>query len=107
METTFRSGVYLSELTPITNMGASAEGAEMTTFFAPALMCFDAPSRDVNTPVDSTTKSTPRSPHGIISGSRSANTETSLPSTKNFSSSHAADPENLPCTVSYLNMYAM
>jgi len=44
LETTFRSGVYLSELTPITNMGASAEGAEMTTFFAPALMCLLAPS---------------------------------------------------------------
>jgi hypothetical protein len=32
-------GSYLSWLTPITNMGASAEGAEMITFLAPALMC--------------------------------------------------------------------
>lgn len=31
-------GSYLSSLTPITNMGASAEGAEMTTFLAPAFM---------------------------------------------------------------------
>lgn len=28
-------GSYLSKLTPHTNMGASAEGAEMTTFLAP------------------------------------------------------------------------
>jgi len=26
-------------LTPITNIGASADGAEITTFLAPALMC--------------------------------------------------------------------
>ena len=32
---TLRSLVYFSWLTPITNMGASAEGAEMTTFEAP------------------------------------------------------------------------
>jgi len=31
-------GSYLSWLTPITNMGASAEGAEITTFLAPAFM---------------------------------------------------------------------
>lgn len=33
--TTVRSFVYLSSLTPITNMGASAEGAEMITLVAP------------------------------------------------------------------------
>merc|ERR1712178_407471 len=31
----FMSGLYSSWLTPITNMGASALGAEMITFFAP------------------------------------------------------------------------
>jgi Spy/CpxP family protein refolding chaperone len=37
-ETTLSAfGSYLSSLTPMTNMGASAEGAEMTTFLAPAL----------------------------------------------------------------------
>lgn len=36
--TTVRSFVYFSSLTPITNMGASAEGAEMTTFLAPPLL---------------------------------------------------------------------
>jgi len=33
--TTFMSVVYESSLTPMTNMGASAEGAEMMTFLAP------------------------------------------------------------------------
>jgi hypothetical protein len=32
-------GSYFSSFTPITNMGASAEGAEIITFLAPALMC--------------------------------------------------------------------
>jgi hypothetical protein len=32
------AGSYLSSLTPMTNMGASAEGAVMTTLGAPALM---------------------------------------------------------------------
>ena len=35
LDTTVMSGVYLSWLTPITNMGASPEGAEMITFLAP------------------------------------------------------------------------
>ena len=32
-------GSYLSSLTPITNIGASADGAEMITFFAPPFRC--------------------------------------------------------------------
>ena len=36
-ESTLMSGVYVVWLTPITNMGASAEGAEMITFLAPPL----------------------------------------------------------------------
>ena len=35
LETTVRLLSYVSWLTPITNMGASAEGAEMMTFSAP------------------------------------------------------------------------
>merc|ERR1719238_1594429 len=35
LERTLMSDVYFVWLTPITNMGASAEGAEMITFFAP------------------------------------------------------------------------
>ena len=35
VRTTLTAGSYLSRLTPTTNMGASADGAEMMTFFAP------------------------------------------------------------------------
>merc|ERR1719238_544820 len=38
-ESTLMSGVYLVWLTPITNIGASAEGAEMMTFLAPPFKC--------------------------------------------------------------------
>jgi hypothetical protein len=52
---------YLSSLTPQTNMGASAEGAEMMTFLAGLGPCKWAPALSVvvNTPVDSTTNSAP------------------------------------------------
>jgi hypothetical protein len=55
LDTTFMDGSYFSWLTPITNMGASAEGAEMTTFLAPPFMWAEALSVVVKTPVDSTT----------------------------------------------------
>ncbi len=48
-------GLVVSLLTPMTNIGASAEGAEMTTFLAPPFKCALALSVVVNTPVDSTT----------------------------------------------------
>lgn len=35
LDTTCISGEYLSWLTPITNIGASCDGAEITTFLAP------------------------------------------------------------------------
>ena len=50
LETMSMSEVYLSSLTPNTNMGASAEGAEMMTFFAPPLRCAAALSLVVKTP---------------------------------------------------------
>ena len=37
--TSMEDGSYLSSLTPITNIGASADGAEMITFFAPPFRC--------------------------------------------------------------------
>mmetsp|Transcript_3659 Transcript_3659/g.14729 ORF Transcript_3659/g.14729 Transcript_3659/m.14729 type:complete len:299 (-) Transcript_3659:1382-2278(-) len=115
LDTMSRSSVYSSLLTPMTNIGASPEGAEMTTFLAPAVMCFCAPSSEVNTPVDSTTKSTSLSPHGMFTGSRSAKTAMGLPSTMkpighSSAESHStwapylASPANWPWTVSYLNM---
>src|SRR3954468_12239427 len=75
-------GSYLSKLTPSTTvMSTPLAGAEMMTFLAPPAMCFAAFSRSVKKPVDSTTTSTPRSPHGRLPGSRSASTLSSLPST--------------------------
>ena len=59
----------------------SFAGAEMITFLAPASRCLAASSRLVNSPVDSITTSTPRSPQGSAAGSRSASTLTSRPST--------------------------
>ena len=44
-----------SLLTPITNIGASLEGAEIITFFAPASKCACAFSSVVNTPEHSNT----------------------------------------------------
>ncbi|KAG8509191.1 hypothetical protein J0S82_008134, partial [Galemys pyrenaicus] len=61
--TILRELSYFSWFTPITNMGASAEGAEMMTLLAP-------PFRVVKTPVDSTTYSAPASPHLMLAGSR-------------------------------------
>ena len=48
-------GLYFSSFTPMTYMGASAEGAEMTTRLAPPVMCAVALAMSVKTPVDSTT----------------------------------------------------
>ena len=62
-------GSYLSLLTPITNIGASFEGALITTFLAPALMWAWAFSIVVNTPEHSRTYSTPSFPHGMLFGS--------------------------------------
>ena len=39
VRTTLTAGSYLSRLTPHANMGASADGAEMMTFFTPAFKC--------------------------------------------------------------------
>merc|ERR1719354_592603 len=55
LDTTSMELSYCSSLTPITNIGASPEGAEITTFLAPPAMCLDAASVEVKTPVDSTT----------------------------------------------------
>merc|ERR1719454_762735 len=64
--------VYSVWLTLITNMGASAEGAEMMTFLAPPFRCAPALSIVVKMPVDSQTMSAPDSPHGTSSGLRTA-----------------------------------
>ena len=60
---------YLSSLTPSTMvMSSSVAGAEMMTFLAPASRWPLALAALVKMPVDSTTTSTPRSPHGSAAG---------------------------------------
>lgn len=63
------SGVYVSLFTPITNIGASLDGADIITFFAPASKCAFAFSVVVNTPEHSNIYSAPTSPHGMFLGS--------------------------------------
>src|SRR5207253_4646340 len=54
------SPLYLAWFTPYTNIGVSSfEGAEMITFFAPAVRCFSAEALSRKRPVDSITTSAP------------------------------------------------
>ena len=62
-------------------MGASEDGAEITTFFAPPSICALALSKVVKMPVHSATISTPIPPHPISVGFRSAVIIISSPST--------------------------
>merc|ERR1719472_470343 len=57
LERMLMSFVYAVWLTDMTNMGASADGAEMMTFLAPPSRCIDALSMVVKMPVDSQTMS--------------------------------------------------
>ena len=72
LEITFMEGSKVELFTPITNMGASAEGAEMITLWAPALRWGWHFSMVVKTPVDSITVWTPQAPHPMLAGSLSA-----------------------------------
>jgi len=65
-------GVFVDAITNVAS--TSVAGAEMMTFFAPALRCWPALSRVVNRPVDSMTTSTFSSPQGSSAGLRSAST---------------------------------
>merc|ERR1719394_1584529 len=92
LDTTFILGLYLFWLTPITNIGASAEGAEITTFCAPPVWCLEAPSRVVNTPVDSTTYLAPALAQSMAAGSLSENTVMTCPSITSLPSSCFTSP---------------
>jgi len=105
-ETMVCSGVIFLWLTPITNIGASADGAEIATFLAPAVMCFCAPSNDVKIPVQSKTTSAPTASHFKSSGLRSAVTLISFPLTTKLPFFTSTVPLNFPCTESYFNKYA-
>ena len=101
------AGSYLSLLTPITIvMSSPLAGALMMTFFAPPLMCARALSASVKRPVDSSTRSTPRSFHGRLAGSFSANTLISSPSTVIEPSPEETSPSYVRCTESYLKRCA-
>merc|ERR1719431_77437 len=81
LETTLSLGSYFLWLTPITYMGASGEGAEISTFFAPPLQWKSAFSLVVNTPVDSTMYSAPALAQLMSAGFFSLNTVIFLPFT--------------------------
>merc|ERR1712121_255012 len=104
METTFSDVWYEVWFTPITYIGASAEGAEMITFLAPPFMWSEAFSMVVNTPVLSTTYSAPASDHLMLAGSLSLKTVTALPLMTSFPSLASTVPFQRPWVESYLNM---
>src|SRR5215218_8499222 len=99
---------YSSSLTPMTIvMSSSVAGAEMMTFLAPpASTCFRASAAFVKKPVDSTTTSTPRSPHGRAAGSRSDSTFMVFPAILMPSPSAATSSSSLPSTLSYFSRWA-
>merc|ERR1719311_939256 len=81
LERMLTSFVYLVWFTPMTNIGASADGAEMITFLAPPARCAFAFSIVVKIPVDSQTMSAPLAPHGTSVGSLTAKNLITFPST--------------------------
>jgi len=100
------SGLSCPQLTPRTTVkSTSFPGAEMMTFFAPALMCFPAPSRSRNTPVHSSTMSTPRSAQGRFSGSRSDEKLTICPSISTPFSEQEGVLSQVPKFESYLSKW--
>ncbi|MNN39845.1 hypothetical protein D3C81_1538990 [compost metagenome] len=99
------SPLYEAWFTPYTNIGVSSlDGADMITFFAPASMCFCAPSLVRKMPVDSMTTSAPTSPHFSSAGSFTAVRRIFLPFTTSVLPSTATSPSKRPCTESYLSM---
>src|SRR5690606_16570580 len=101
---TILSDVFTSLwFTPITNMGALLEGAEITTFLAPPSICDCAVSKVVKIPVHSATISAPTSSHFKFLGSLSAVILTVLPFTSKWPSFTFTVPSNFPCTESYSN----
>ena len=84
-------------LTPITNIGVwSFDGADKTTFFAPASKCLPAVSSVRKKPVDSITYSAPTSSHFKLAGSLSAVILIRLPLTNNLPSFTSTSPSNFP-----------
>src|SRR4028119_2523695 len=99
---------YCSWLTPMTMVRPSpVAGAEVMTFFAPALSaCLRATSALVKNPVGSTTTSTPRSPHGRFAGSRSDSTFIAVPPIVMPSPSAVTSSDRTPRMLSYFSRWA-
>src|SRR3990167_5158215 len=102
---TIASPAYLAWFTPYTNIGVSSlDGADCTTFLAPAAMCFSQVSLVRNRPVDSITMSAPTSPHFSSAGSLTAVRRIFLPLTIRLLPSTLMSPGKRPCTESYFSM---
>merc|ERR1719486_1897030 len=99
LDSTLMSLVYDVWLTPITNIGASAEGAEMMTFLAPPCRYMLAFSMTVKMAVDSQTMSAPASPHGTSVGFFTAKNLMGLPLmiSSALASSYVTVPGKMPC----------
>src|SRR6266516_3722827 len=87
-------------------MSSPLAGAEITTFFAPAVRCLLALSLSVKRPVLSSTSSTPRSFQGSFSGSLMADTLIDLPLTISASPLASTVPGKRRCTESYFSRCA-
>jgi hypothetical protein len=94
---------YFAWLTPITNMGALAEGVEMMTYLAPPFEWALAFSKLVKTLVDFSTYSAPESPHFMLAGSGSWKMVMGFPLMTSFPFSALTVPLNLPWVESYWN----
>ena len=80
------------------------EGADMTTFLAPAWMWAMAFSLVRNLPVDSRIYSAPTLPQGISPGFSQLKTMVFFPLTVMEFSSQVMSASHLPCTVSYFSI---
>ena len=99
---------YTPSFTPMQIItSASADGAEITTRFAPPVRCAAAFSRPVNKPVDSITTSTPCSPHGISDGSFTSSLWISVPSIEKPPVSSLTSFFSVPPTESCLSRNAI
>src|ERR1700730_6719060 len=106
--TLWTAGSKSPSFTPMTKVASAPfDGADTITNGAPAPRCWAAFARSVNNPVDSTTTSTPSSPHGNAFGSRISSTRNVSPSTEMPPLATATCASSLPRTESYLRRWAM
>ncbi|CAB4792000.1 unannotated protein [freshwater metagenome] len=87
-------------------MSSSVAGAEIITFFAPAVICFLASAAFVKWPVDSRTTSAPTAAQGSSAGSRSAKIFIVLPPTVMVSSVKVTGSPRRPRIESYFKRWA-